>query len=273
MIERQGKAVLVKRELQYSGKSEDDLRILTHLANSLTADGFDTSVMAAEEFLSSDCQYDCDIVASMARGLEINATLQLLKDQRQLYIYNSPGAILASLSKYYTYLRMERASLMVPQYSLFTLEQNCDQYDRSWGKCIFKAAHGHDLWFVVENKFQFESCKETYLKKGHNQVIRQKFIDGMHVKFYGIFSLITFPGSVDSLPIALKAAIKDIAYQLRDLSGLQIFGGDLMVDVKNSAIYCLDVNDWPSFGTLPNFPQTEAASCISSFIQANSPLR
>lgn len=273
MTEGQRKAVLIKRELQYSGKPKDDLMILMYLADKLTADGIKTSIMAPEEFLSSDCQYDCDIVASMARGLEINAALQLLKDQRQTYVFNSPGAILASLSKYYTYLRIEKVGLKVPEYSLFALDSNCDQYDRSWGKCIFKAARGHDLWFVVENKFQFESCKETYLKKGHNQVIKQKFIDGMHVKFYGIFGKIMYSQSVNSLPQTLISEIKNAIYRLRDLSGLQIFGGDLMIDVKNLIIYCLDVNDWPSFGTLPDFPQAEAASYISSFIQANSPIR
>ncbi|MFA5166007.1 MAG: hypothetical protein WC449_01720 [Candidatus Paceibacterota bacterium] len=259
------KVVSIYRETKNAGKPRADNEILDKTGTQFSKRSFETFYMAADDFLANlGAQYSADIILSMARGPQINSTLALLQRQTNVFIVNPPEAVSASLSKVDTYRRLDRFGVLIPKCEIWETEalQNLELK----GKQILKSAYGHDMWFVVQNASQLEAAMNYYQKKGIEQVIKQDFILGVDIKFYGIGDRVILPESADSLPCEILNKIPIAVEQIRKATSLDVFGGDLIADVASNKLYCVDANDWPSFGTLANYSQSQAAQDIATHI-------
>jgi D-alanine-D-alanine ligase-like ATP-grasp enzyme len=136
------------------------------------------------------------------------------------------------------------------------------------GKAIIKPANRHEYWFVVEKEFHFNAAMETYKQKGIDEVMVQRFVKGEDVKFYAIGNRVIIPKSAkENFP---EKTIKEIEKNVLDIekaTGLKILGGDFVVDPKDDyKVYCVDINDWPTFSVIGEFSQEEAGAEIANLI-------
>ena len=113
-------------------------------------------------------------------------------------------------------------------------------------------------------------------RAGVEEFVYSKHIEGDIIKFYGVdggFFFHTYPnvekgkfgwekmnGEQKHYPFDIEA-MKDIVFAAAKATGLQIFGGDCIVD-KEGDIYVIDINDFPSFGAV----RSEAAVAIAELV-------
>jgi glutathione synthase/RimK-type ligase-like ATP-grasp enzyme len=255
------KAIGIYRETKLAGKPGPDQRILDLTAKELRKRDFEVSTKKPEDFTGKE---KVDIVFTMARGEKINELL-MKKEKEEIFVINSPRAIRLSLTKRgLVYQKMKKLEANIPETKVMKIEKV--KFSDLKGKSILKPVSRHEFWFVVENKNDFEKAIKEYKKEKINEIIIQKFIDGKHIKYYAIGNEIILPKAIEKR-ISLKTIkeIKKQALLAGKVTGLKIFGGDFMV--KGESIFCVDVNDWPSMGSIEGFTQEEAAIKIADLIE------
>lgn len=111
---------------------------------------------------------------------------------------------------------------------------------------------------------------------GVEEFVYSKHIEGDIIKFYGVdggFFFHTYPnvekgkfgwekvnGAQKHYPFDIET-MRNIVFAAAKATGLKIFGGDCIVD-KEGNIYVVDINDFPSFGTV----RREASVAIAELI-------
>jgi len=255
------KAIGIYRENKLAGKPGPDQRILDLTSNQLKKRGFEVLTKKPEDFTGKE---KVDLIFTMVREEQINELL-MKKEKEGIFVINPPKAIKLSLTKRgWVYQKMKKLGVNIPEAKVMKIEKV--KFSDLKGKSILKPASRHEFWFVVENENDFEKAIKEYKKEKINEIIIQKFIDGKHIKYYAIGDEIILPKDIEK-EISLKT-IKEIKKQASlagKVTGLKILGGDFMV--KGESVFCVDVNDWPSMGSIEGFTQEEAAIKIANLIE------
>lgn len=254
------KAIGIYRENILAGKPSSDKNILDLTAEELKKKGFEVKCLSVGDF---DLEEEIDMIFTMARGKSINDFL-LGKEEEGLMVMNKPGAIRFSFDRKGTCQKLAELNANMPNTRFFKTEA-LDFKDITQ-KSIMKPANRHEFWFVITNQEDLLKAKEEYTNENIEEAIIQDFVDGVHVKYYCINNEVILPkncGTDFSQDIINQ--IKEQALLSGQATGLNIFGGDFIV-TKDKA-YCLDVNDWPSFGSIDGITQEEAAIKIADYIE------
>jgi predicted ATP-grasp superfamily ATP-dependent carboligase len=254
------KAIGIYRESVLAGKPSSDKKILDLTAEELQKKGFEVKCISAEEFNIYD---EADIIFSMARGEEINSLLMQKKEKDNTFIVNDPVAIRFSFNRKGTCEKLAELQANTPLTRFVKI--NDLSFDLIAKKSIVKPANRHEFWFVIEKAEDLAKAKEEYLKEGIDEVIIQDFIEGEHVKYYCIDEIVILPNDMNFSEEMKKQMTGQVLLSGK-ATGLKIFGGDFII-TPNMA-YCLDVNDWPSFGSVSGITQEESAVMIANYIDA-----
>ncbi len=113
--------------------------------------------------------------------------------------------------------------------------------------------------------------KEDFETRSIKDVLIQKHISGDLIKFYGVgpgkwFSWFYHkPSVVKNYPFDEKKLAENAA-EFAYAVGVEVFGGDAIVD-KNSRIYIIDINSWPSFARVRDKVKKHIAEHILSRIK------
>lgn len=261
------KAIGIYRETKLAGKPGADQLILNFTAKELERKGFEMSLMFPSNYIKEKAgDRETDLIFSMARNANINDYLSLVREKKNTFMINSPAAIRVSFNRYLTYEKIEEMGVRVPQTSVYNIDEL--QYSDFEGKVILKPADRHEFWFVVEKEFHFEAAMKSYNEAGIDRICVQKFMKGEHLKFYAVGDKVIFPkDSKDKFSTDILEKLEKDILICSEASGLKIFGGDFIIDTKdNNKAYCVDVNDWPSFGTIGDLSQEEAGIEIANYI-------
>ena len=261
------KAIGIYRETKLAGKPGSDQLILDFTAKELEKKGFDMLTMFPHQFIKEKAgDKDSDLIFTMARSAVINDYLSLIKDNKSVFMINSPAAIRVSFNRFLTYEKVAESGVRIPEAKVYDINEL--QFSDFEGKVILKPANRHEFWFVIDKPFHFDAAMETYKDMRIEDVMVQKFVKGEDLKFYAIGEKVIIPKS--SREIFPEKTIKEVEkYVLLagKTSGLKIFGGDFVIDPKDdNRVYCVDINDWPSFGTIGELSQEEAAAEIANLI-------
>ncbi|MDD4409475.1 MAG: hypothetical protein PHW52_02355 [Candidatus Pacebacteria bacterium] len=252
------KAIGIYRESVLAGKPSSDKRILDLTAEELQKKGFEFSLIPADEF---DIGMDADLIITMARGKEINDLLKSKQENSDVFIVNDPSAIRFSFNRKGTCEKLEGLGANMPL-TRFVAIGDLD-IGLIAGKSILKPANRHEFWFVIENEDDLSKAKDEYLKEGIEEVIIQDFVEGQHVKYYCIDETVILPDDIDFLEDMKRQLVEQVLLS-GSATGLKVFGGDFIVTDEKA--YCLDTNDWPSFGSVSGITQEESAVMIANYI-------
>ncbi|HEY8279381.1 MAG TPA: hypothetical protein VIH99_07155 [Bdellovibrionota bacterium] len=190
-----------------------------------------------------------DLVLNMAQA---EHTLKCLdKNFGQSPIWNSPGSIrncyrkamsriVSSLNVGYVPFRTLDTSQPAPQ-----LEPGSYWLKRS----DFHAISDEDVT-LAENSEEVALKLAAFRARGVSEVILQAHVHGDIYKFYGVsgklFRMIRVREFLPSPPRPDGVALEKYAFAAAEALGLQIFGGDAILDAAGK-FHLIDVNDWPSF--------------------------
>ena len=113
----------------------------------------------------------------------------------------------------------------------------------------FHAINDDDV-SLAENLAEARAKMEKFAAKGVKEVVVQKHIPGDIYKFYGVnssfFTAIRVRKFLTSDVTWDQALVEQRCRKAAELLGLQIYGGDFIIDAQGNA-QIIDVNDWPSF--------------------------
>lgn len=261
------KAIGIYRETKLAGKPGSDQLILDFTAKELEKKGFDILTMFPQQFIKEKAgDKDSDLIFTMARSAVINDYLSLIKDNKPVFMINSPASIRVSFNRFLTYEKISESGVRVPEAKVYDINEL--QYADFEGKVILKPANRHEFWFVVEKQFHFDAAMDTYKDMKIDEVMVQKYVKGEDLKFYAIGEKVIIPKSSRAqFPEKTIKEVEKYVLLSGKTSGLKIFGGDLVIDPKDDyKVYLVDLNDWPSFGTIGDLSQEEAATEIANLI-------
>jgi len=255
-MKRRPSAIGLHREVKKAGKPESDRKILRKTGERLRGLGVKVSFSHPDKLRPGR---NVDIIFGMARTAKVHKILKGY-EARGVKVINSPQAIAESLNRKQTYSRMKRAGIPIPETRVVSISSI--KPEKLNGKFIFKRPDRHEFTRVVSNPKEAKEALKFYKKQGLKEVVIQRFVEGTHVKFYGIGKEIFLPAEIEKK--AGKAMVKTIkghAIKSGTVSSLKVFGGDMILSGKK--VFVVDLNDWPSFSSI----REKAAKQIARLIQ------
>ncbi len=230
-----------------------DAAILQAVAERLRAEGVTVDIIAEGDMLSAGLE-GYDLVLSMARSItalsQFHTTLPCL---------NTTEGILACSRKALVAQVFQRAGIPQPP---FSLEESPTVRYPLWVKRGSGCSEEKADTAYVSDQEELKAAIARLRERGIEECLLQEHVEGDLVKFYGVegtpffhwlyadgthskFGLEKLNGQHKGYafsPLALKAIADKAARQL----GVQIYGGDCIVDQRGK-LSIIDFNDWPSF--------------------------
>jgi len=249
------RAIGVHREVKKAGKPESDRMILRATAKSLRQMGVSVSLSHPEKLKPGK---KVNVIFTMARTPQVHKILEEYS-RRGVGIVNSPRAVADSLNRRLSYERLKKAGIPIPETKFVKIA--AIKPEKMKGKFIFKRPDRHEFTVVVSNPQEINNALAGYKKQGLKEIVLQRFVEGTHVKFYAIGEKVFLPEEIEkSVGNELLEKIREYAMKSGLVSGLKVFGGDMIVSGKKA--FVVDLNDWPSFSSI----REKAASDIAELI-------
>jgi hypothetical protein len=255
------------REKQYSpGRHQsNDVLLLDQIAHRLRERHFVVDLLTLGE--ANSRRLDAAIVFSMCQG---KSSLEILAEWERegVRIINTPRSALNTHRDRLPALMVE-AGVAFPQTHLVGTKENADlqSLDLSGGIWLKRgdvhASVAEDVQWVNSPQ-RLEAGMADFAKRGIDVAALQAHQAGDEIKFYGVagggFFHWFYSGEAWKYPFDF-AALESLANHAASATGLDIFGGDVIVS-PSGELTLIDLNDWPSFA-----PYRERASnAIADFI-------
>jgi hypothetical protein len=261
------RAIGVYREQEFSpGKVTADAAILDAVLSNLAAQGIATSAVEAAEFGPAP-QSRGTIVLAMCQAEPALDRLAQAQAEGAL-VFNSPQAIrscyrdrLGAILKYSgapvpdgmlidTSAKIDRNALapLDPQRGIYI--KRGDLHALFEGDV--RLANGEAALAAALREFSTRGIRHAYL---------QQAVEGKVVKFYGVTGVDYFDAAGAEVVISapLQTRLKHAAQAAAEALGLEVWGGDAIVDSQVENFKIVDFNDWPSFERV----RTVAAKAIA----------
>lgn len=207
-----------------------------------------------------------DLVLTMAQSQE---ALARLADKKNLipHIWNSIDAVRncyrATMSK-----KLENAGVGYAAFKLISTQEDITPYIEAGASYWMKRGDFHaisdDDVSLAENLEEARKKMERFREKNIPTIVLQKHITGDIYKFYGVngdfFTTIRVRKFLDGEREINRSELKDKSSRAAKLLGLQIYGGDAILDEAGN-LHLIDLNDWPSF----RICRAEAAASIGVY--------
>ncbi len=221
------------------------------------------------EYTESNCPENLKekYVFSMAREPKVLRMLQQMENQGAVVVNSGYGAANCYRSSM-THLLLQEGIPSPNSLILDTSHHSPDIFHPFGGRPFwmkrgdFHAIHKEDVSYVRNAEEGAEMLRE-YARRAIESVLVCEHIHGDLVKFYGVtgtdFFYWFYPsesghskfgnerinGSIRNLPFQ-PDMLRFVANKAAETLKIDIYGGDAII-TPESAIYLIDVNDWPSF--------------------------
>jgi len=242
----------IYREPEFSpGKVEADAAILDAALDGLRERGDETAALRTSDLLERDLG-SCDLMLAMCQSERALEALTALEN-RGAMVVNSPRSIRACYRDRLGEALL-RARLPTPAGKLVSTSQSFDPnslgFDCAAGIFIKRGdlhALSADDVLKVDRVERISSELARFAARGIASAYVQQAVEGTTIKFYGVSGGEYFAPVSDDVPLgdAMKTALCDAANRAALALGLEIWGGDAIVNGSGFAI--IDFNDWPSF--------------------------
>ena len=246
------KALGIFRETVLAGKPGSDERILRLTGQELTEKGFQVELKHPQELRGDE---GAGLVFTMARKEKTRKKIKKIQENGALTV-NTPDSVKTSLNRELSYQLLEKTGARIPETRIVKLSELNEEclFDRT----VLKRADRHEQWFIIKDNQELEKARDFYRDKNAERIAVQKFIEGEHVKYYAIGEkVILAPKTREAEKIRNQAILGGKALDL------EVYGGDFILTDRP---YLVDVNDWPSFGSIKGYSQEEAAKSIADYM-------
>lgn len=255
------KISLISRNERFSPNSvERDAAILHQVHLNLQDQGHGVRIMKETDLYIQELQ-EADMIFSMGRERETLRTLSMLESH--IPVINSAKA-LSRLSRRRLLELCVENGIEVPQHS-FSQALSFPFWCKRDDQCAEKES---DVTLVRD-----QNTWNEIQQQGISQYVLEAHLEGDIIKFYGVagtdFFTVTYPtfskfgkeeenGEIKHIPFS-KEALQKKANLLAHVSGIDIYGGDAVVNAEGIP-HIIDFNDWPSFSSC----REEAAKAIAT---------
>lgn len=250
----------ILREPEYSpGRVEDDAAILERTCEVFADRGIDVSFGDADLLTRTTPT----AVLAMCQSAASLAALDRCVAAK-VPVVNSPDAIRACY-RHETVRLLAASKAPFPATRIVATGRDRDAIVDA-APCWVKRGDVHamaaeDVVFAATAR-EVEAALDDFAERGIARAALQTHVEGVVVKFYGVvdgrFFRCFTPG--EDVPAPLPT-LWDAAHAGARALGLEVFGGDLVVDASGRATL-VDVNDWPSFARC----RDEAAEAIAGYV-------
>ncbi len=249
----------ILREPEYSpGRVDDDAAILERACDALADRGI------AVSFGDVDLLRHVTPDAVLAMCQSTDALAALDRHVGRIPVVNTPDAIRAC-HRHETVRRLSTISAPFPTTRLVATGDDREPTADA-APCWVKRGDVHamtttDVVFA-DTPRKLEATLDDFAARGIMRAALQAHVEGVVVKFYGVadgrFFRCFTPG--DTIPAPIER-LWDVARAGAHALGLEVFGGDLVVDSAGRPVL-VDLNDWPSFARC----RDEAAEAIAGYV-------
>lgn len=247
------KLLAVRRADCYSPQSvEKDRNILNAVCDELKKmASLDEDIVMIDESDLNSSSINADVIISMARSEEALSKLEML-EKSGVMVVNSPAGVRECHRSELDRLMQENDIPMPPDRGKFGY----------WLKRGDAAAQSHDDVVFCADVKSLKEAKRAFAERGITKMVVSAHMPGDLIKFYGVgsnFFRYFYPtddgvfkfddevrnGESHHYPFD-EAKFKEEVDRLAKLTGIEVFGGDAIID-RSGSFYIIDFNDWPSF--------------------------
>jgi len=247
------RVLAVYREAEFSpGKVEADAAILDAVLDHLRTQQAAVVTLDVDRFIQA-ASARFDLVLAMCQSERALSRLAALEESGSLVI-NSAIAI-RTCYRDRLGAALEDAGVPTPVGLLVTTSANIEPqsiaaFDFAAGVFVKRGdlhALTADDVVKVERPDRLRSELARFAARGITSAYLQQAVDGAVVKFYGVSGGGYFGAVSDggTLAASLERALADAANMAATALGLEVWGGDAIVNDRGFSI--IDFNDWPSF--------------------------
>lgn len=230
-----------------------DAAILNAVAANLRRRGLAVNLYSEEQFIAHGLQGNEPIVMNMCRDERSISRLHTLEDSGHIVI--NSGYAIANCARQRAVGLLERAGIPMPPTVVVPTNENVrEQLERvcacgGWVKrADAQTIHKEDVT-RVSNSFEAQELLGEFFIRGIRMAAVSSHIEGVQLKFYGVRGSDFFHYYFPNVEVPAFDAVEfvDTIKRAADALGVDVYGGDAIVDSATGAFYIVSVNDWPSF--------------------------
>jgi len=243
----------------------NDYLIIQKTAEELRKIGAKVNVYREENIFTEEIKEDFvfSMVQSPAGSKHL---LDIAKNKK--FVINSPESV-RNCYRYNMNRIMEENNIPFPKSIIVDTATTDFSFLHSLGEMLWikrgdaHAVQKEDVVFI-DDKSKVPEVIRAFAGRGLKSCAIQNHIEGDTIKFYSILGKDLFYWYTTDMKYCAifdEAKLKQLANDSAGALGLEIFGGDAIV-TKNSDIYIVDINDWPSFAPI----REKASKVIANLI-------
>jgi glutathione synthase/RimK-type ligase-like ATP-grasp enzyme len=244
----------IARKTEFSPNHElNDFLIIQKTAEELMQMGVKVKIYREEDIFNEDISEDFifSMVQSPAGSKHL---LEIAKDKK--FVINTPESV-RNCYRYNMNRILEDNKIPFPRSIIVETNTNkFDFLDEFESKIWIKRGDAHavqreDVIFI-DDKSKISYVLKEFNNRGLQTCTIQNHIEGDTIKFYSICGEDFFYWYTTNLKYCStfdEKKLKQLANESAKALGLEIFGGDAII-TKQSEIFIVDINDWPSFAPI-----------------------
>lgn len=256
----------IERKTEYSPNHEyNDYLIIQDTARELKKLGASVNIYKEDDLFDIDIKED--FIFSMVQSPAGSQKLMEIS-KNKLLVINTPESV-RNCYRYNMNRILEENNIPFPKSIIVDTDIKDFNFLKDFNNELWiKRSDAHaiqkeDVVFV-KGKSEIEKALKEFRQRGLDSCSIQNHIEGDTVKFYSIYGKNFFYwytiGSSECMTFE-REKLKSITNKAAEYLGLEVFGGDAII-TKNSEIYIVDMNDWPSFAPIREKASKEIANLI-----------
>lgn len=263
-------AGISRKEMYSPNHITNDALILIKTANALRRLGHEVNIY--DESFIEKTDVTEEFIVTMAQGIKGIKRIQEF-ETKGANVINTPSSSLNTYRIQMTKL-LQKAGIPYPATLIVDSSHLSYNYfdvfktNKVWLKRgDVHAEHKEDV-SLVYSKEELETTVREFHKRGINSAVIQEHVTGTVIKYYGIRDTDFFHWyylNGNGISGFSPYELKEIAFKSADVLGLDIFGGDVVIDTRGG-ITVIDVNDWPSFAPVRDAAAENIAQLVHNKI-------
>jgi hypothetical protein len=231
----------------------NDYLIIQKTAEEITQLGAKVNIYREEDLFNEEIKEE--FIFSMVQSPKgSNKLLEISKNKK--FVINTPESVI-NCYRYNMNRILEEYKIPFPKSIIVDTDTNDFSFLEDFGNQLWikrgdaHAVQREDVVFL-DDKSKVGYVLKEFKNRGLKSCTIQNHIEGDTIKFYSIYGKDLFYWYTTELKYCStfdEGKLKQLAGESAGALGLEIFGGDAII-TRQSEIFIVDINDWPSFAPI-----------------------